>query len=148
MGFRRQSRLRRSGNSRWVEHLIALTLAPGTLLNALAQRQSGSPLIQVPCLITLVSGHSCPGCGMTRALTLLWSGRLHDAIVQNPLSPSTFALLWMLFCLQVCRLVIFRREISAAAKIHREDPGAIGTGRPGGLWQSSVWPSRCNSLRE
>src|SRR6202011_5872385 len=83
------------------EVLIPLALAPATFLNALAQRLFGIHLIQPPCLIRLVTGHRCPGCGLTRALTLLWQGRLHDAFALNRVSPFVFSLLLILFYLQV-----------------------------------------------
>jgi hypothetical protein len=96
--------------------LILLALAPATLLNALIQQYFGAPLIHLPCLITLLTGHPCPGCGLTRAMTLLWRGQLRDAVALNPLSPAVFSLLLVLFCLQVSRLVVFQRELLTTQK--------------------------------
>jgi hypothetical protein len=96
--------------------LIRLALAPVTLLNALIQQHFGAPLIHPPCLITLITGHPCLGCGLTRAMTLLWQGHLQGAFALNPLSPIVFSLLLVLFCLQVRRLVIFQRELLTTPK--------------------------------
>lgn len=48
------------------------------------------------CPIHRATGHSCPGCGMTRAFVLLWRGRLRQAVISNPASPFFFAtLVWL-----------------------------------------------------
>lgn len=50
------------------------------------------------CPIHRATGRSCPGCGMTRALVLLWRGRPRQAIKSNPASPFVFAaLLYLAF---------------------------------------------------
>jgi hypothetical protein len=101
--------LRNSG--RHIERLIVLGLAPATLINAIAQRFRGAPMLHIPCLITLVTGHRCPGCGLTRALTLLWCGEWRTATALNPLSPIVFSVLVVLFCLQVRSVLLSQREI-------------------------------------
>jgi len=100
------------GFGRRVEELAVLGLAPATLANALGQRFLGAPLLHLPCLITLATGHHCPGCGLTRALSSLWLGRWREAIALNSLSPAVFCLLIALFCLQVRRLLVSQREFS------------------------------------
>lgn len=48
------------------------------------------------CPIHRVTGHRCPGCGMTRAFVLLWRGRFRQALLSNPASPFLFAtLVWL-----------------------------------------------------
>ena len=107
---RRRMRLPWRNSGRLVEGFVLLVLAPGTLINAAAQHFSGAPLLRFPCLISLVTGHPCPGCGLTRALTLLWMGDWRNGVGLNPLSPLVFCLLIVLFCLQVRRLLVSQRE--------------------------------------
>jgi Protein of unknown function (DUF2752) len=64
----------------------------------------GKPLVALRrplpdlCPIHRATGHRCPGCGMTRALVLLWHGRPRQAIRSNPASPFVFAaLLYLAF---------------------------------------------------
>ena len=97
-------------SGRLVEGFVLLGLAPATLINAAAQRFGGGPLLRFPCLITLATGRHCPGCGLTRALTLLWRGEWRSAVALNPLSPIVFSLAIVLFCLQVRRLLVSQRE--------------------------------------
>jgi hypothetical protein len=85
-------------------------MAPATLLNALAQHRGGAAPLHLPCLITLAIGHHCPGCGLTRAITLLWLGDWRSAVALNPLSPIVFSLVIVLFCLQVRGLLLSQRE--------------------------------------
>jgi len=139
--------LRRS-LARHAEALIPLALAPATLLNAIAQQHFGAPLIHVPCLIALITGHPCPGCGLTRAFTLIWLGHLREAIALNPLSPIVFTLLLALFCLQLRKLVICQRELSTTSLRIGKTPGNTGIDLTGGLCQSSVLSSRCSLPRE
>ncbi len=134
--------------ARAVEAVIPLALAPATLLNAIAQPYSGAPLIHVPCLITLITGHACQGCGLTRALTLLWHGQLRQAVALNPLSPLVLLLLLALFCLQLGRLVISQRELSTTSFRIPGFPGNTGIDLTGGLCQSSALSSRCSLPRE
>jgi Protein of unknown function (DUF2752) len=91
--------------------LLLLALAPATLLNALWTLWFGEVAIHPPCLITLVTGHHCPGCGLTRAFTQLWLGHVHQAFVLNPLSPLVLSLLLVLFAQQLNRLVVYQREL-------------------------------------
>ena len=101
-------------SGRLVEGLVLLGLAPATLLNAVNQRFAGAPLLHLPCLIALVTGHHCLGCGLTRALTLLWLGDWRGAVGLNPLSPVVFLLLIVLFCLQLRGLLVSQREFLIA----------------------------------
>jgi len=99
-----------------VNAMIPLVLLPATLVDALTQRNFGVRILRVPCLISLVTGKWCPGCGLTRAICFLWQGHFRDAVALNPLSPLVFSLLFMLFCLQASKWVIFQREILTAIK--------------------------------
>lgn len=49
----------------------------------------------VLCPFRLVSGLPCPGCGMTRAFSLLWQGRVLESLSFHALAPLAFAV----FCL-------------------------------------------------
>jgi len=92
--------------------LLLLALAPATLLNGLSTLRSGHAMIHPPCLITLVTGHRCPGCGLTRALTQLWLGHFQQAIRLNHWSPLVLALLLVLFWQQLVKLVVYHRQLS------------------------------------
>jgi hypothetical protein len=79
-------------------------LASAALSLVSEQPARGKPLVAfrrpLPdlCPIHRVTGHKCPGCGMTRALVLLWRGRPRQAIRSNPASPFVFAaLLYLAF---------------------------------------------------
>ena len=96
--------------ARWPDSVLMLALAPATLLNALSTLRSGEALLHPPCLITLLTGHQCPGCGLTRALTHLWLGHFQKAMELNPLSPLALCLVLFLFAQQLGKLVIYQRE--------------------------------------
>jgi hypothetical protein len=79
-------------------------LASAALAVAGEQPAPGEPLVAfgrpLPdlCPIHRATGHRCPGCGMTRALVLLWRGRPRQAIRSNSASPFVFAaLLYLAF---------------------------------------------------
>ena len=91
--------------------LLLLTLAPATLLNAFSTLRFGHAIFNPPCLITLLTGHPCPGCGLTRAISQLWLGHFREAILLNPLSPLVLSLLLVLFAHQLGRLVVYQRKL-------------------------------------
>ena len=100
------------------EKLLRLGLAPLTAANTLA-RLAGMHIrpVAIPCLFTLVFHVHCPGCGMTRAFDLLWSGQFRQAIAMNMLSPVVFLLLWWIFYLQLSEFrghigLLFRRLLN------------------------------------
>ena len=97
-----------------LDSFLLLALAPATLLNALSTLRFGEALFHPPCLITLLIGQRCPGCGLTRAFTQLWLGHFQKAIEFNPLSPLVFAVMLLLFAKQLGMLVIYQKENSAA----------------------------------
>ena len=45
----------------------------------------------------MITGHSCPGCGLTRGVASLVRGRWHEAITMHPLAPVLVAEI-ALFC--------------------------------------------------
>jgi hypothetical protein len=48
------------------------------------------------CVMSLLSDHPCPGCGMLRALLRLGQWRFSDASALHPLSlPSAIAIVWI-----------------------------------------------------
>lgn len=51
-------------------------------------RNGGPPL----CPYSLLTGHSCPGCGLTRGIGALLRGRVDDAVTLHPLAPVVVAL--------------------------------------------------------
>ncbi len=64
---------------------------PGALAVGLAvwdpARNGGPP----SCPYALVTGHACPGCGLTRAVGALLRGRVHEALGWHPLAPLLVA---------------------------------------------------------
>lgn len=53
----------------------------------------------LPCIIRLITGYQCPGCGMTRAVAALVRGDFQTAFYENHLSVTLFpvVLLYLLF---------------------------------------------------
>ena len=72
-------------------------LVPGALAVGLAAwdpaRHGGPPL----CPYRAITGHSCPGCGLTRAVAALVRGRWNEAVSLHPLAPVLVAEI-MVFC--------------------------------------------------
>jgi hypothetical protein len=83
-----------------VDRIIKLTLAPLSGINALSHLMGYGPIIQMRCVFRTILNHSCPGCGMTRALELLWRCRFKSAVAMNPLSPIVFLTLWVIFFME------------------------------------------------
>jgi hypothetical protein len=50
-------------------------------------RNGGPPL----CPYRLVTGHTCPGCGLTRAIGALLRGRWNESVTLHPLAPVVLA---------------------------------------------------------
>jgi hypothetical protein len=63
----------------------------GVLIVALFHPPHGFPVRL--CAFHLVTGLDCPGCGMTRGLSLLWRGDLVAAMGQNLFAPAAFGYL-------------------------------------------------------
>jgi hypothetical protein len=55
-------------------------------------RVAGRPIPEL-CLIRRLSGHRCPGCGMTRAMAFLVRFRVVRAVKVNPLVVPLFMVL-------------------------------------------------------
>jgi len=53
----------------------------------------GGRKLPILCPIRRLTGHRCPGCGMTRGLVYLFRLRPLDAVRANPLSPLALGLL-------------------------------------------------------
>lgn len=66
--------------SRWVYWLGPFALA---LLLAWTPTDDGPTI----CPFALLTGHACPGCGMTRALAYLVRGDFDRALLYHPLAP-------------------------------------------------------------
>ena len=45
------------------------------------------------CPVRRLTGHRCPGCGMTRAMVYMFRLRIGKAMAANPLAPLAFGLL-------------------------------------------------------
>jgi len=108
------------------EKLMRLSLAPLTAANTLAHL-AGLHVrpVALPCLFTLIFHHHCPGCGMTRAFDLLWTGHFRQALAMNPLAPIVFVLLWWIFYLQLAE---FRGHIGLSFRrlIHHPESAEDG----------------------
>ncbi len=74
-------------------------------------RNGGPPL----CPYRLVTGHTCPGCGLTRAVGALLRGRWHEAVTLHPLAPVVVALVVAGCLAYVVRGDRFRRAAQSPA---------------------------------
>ncbi len=91
-----------SGSARPSSAAAAVLLASAGLSAASRRPGPDAPLevlgrpLPGACPIHRVTGHRCPGCGMSRAFVLIWRGRVRDAIRANLASPLVFATLaWL-----------------------------------------------------
>lgn len=66
-------------------------------------------LFGTSCLVASVFGLPCPGCGSTRAVRLLFQGRVADALRMHPLIFLTLTLLVLLPSLALARFVAKKR---------------------------------------
>ena len=82
---------------------IKLSLFPGTYLQSVLS-QTGQGL-STPCVYTLVTHHSCYGCGMMRSLNALWQGAWCTSWEMNKLGSFVWLLLATLFVQQVIKLI-------------------------------------------
>ncbi len=106
------------------EKLMRLGLAPLTAVNTLAHLAGlHARPVAVPCLFTLVFHRHCPGCGMTRAFDLLYTGHFQQALAMNKAVPIVFLLIWWIFYLQ---LTEFRGQIRLLFR--RNMPNSSGDG--------------------
>lgn len=79
-------------------------------------RNGGPPL----CPYSLVTGHSCPGCGLTRAIGALLRGRVHEAVTLHPLAPAVAALV-------IVGLLVGRRDPDRLRRVVQSPAGyALG----------------------
>jgi hypothetical protein len=69
------------------EPLLAIAIVLALLLDP--RRLERGPTL---CLVRRLSGHRCPGCGMSRSWTLAAHLRIASAFRAHPLGPPTFAL--------------------------------------------------------
>ncbi len=86
-----------------------LLLAPAAVLVAamLLPTAWRSP---VPlCLIAGLTGHNCPGCGMTRAFLLIGHGRFADAVAIHPAGIPAY-------------LIVAGMTVTGIARIFRNRP--------------------------
>lgn len=76
--------------------VAAAALAVLGIARALTPSPSGmgthEQLGMPPCTFLLLTGHGCPGCGMTTAFALMARGEVGAAFGANPLGPVLFAL--------------------------------------------------------
>lgn len=67
--------------------LFKIALFPATLLAAwfYAPHSTHGPTL---CLWKNLTGHACPGCGLTRAICSLVHGQFHEALAYNWTAPA------------------------------------------------------------
>ncbi len=64
-------------------HLVVPAALAGGLALWDPARHGGPPL----CPFRAITGHSCPGCGLTRSAGAFLRGRWHEALTLHPLGP-------------------------------------------------------------
>ena len=64
------------------------------------------------CILKILTGFPCPGCGMTRAVFLMLTGHFSESFAMHPLA-LPWILLGIYFC--ICRYILNRKPKGAAA---------------------------------
>lgn len=77
------------------------------------------------CLVRLLTGFDCPGCGMTRALVHLSHGRWSEALSFHPLVALVAPLLWALWAALVFE-VAARRDLLNRIPARRAETLMLG----------------------
>lgn len=60
------------------------------------------------CMIKNVTGYPCPSCGTTRAVRLLWNGKIAESILMNPFGILVFIIM-ILSPLWIAYDVVFKK---------------------------------------
>ncbi|MBQ4536207.1 MAG: DUF2752 domain-containing protein [Lachnospiraceae bacterium] len=63
-------------------------------------------LFHTVCPVAIMTGHPCPGCGLTRASILLFTGHPVEAFTMNP---SVFAWWFLILYLIICRYFLGKK---------------------------------------
>jgi hypothetical protein len=94
----------RAARTRWDRLVYALVAVGGGAVLALARlvEPAGAGfgthlrLGLPPCTFHLLTGHPCPGCGLTTSFCLMARGRAAEAFLANAMGPLLFALVALL----------------------------------------------------
>ncbi len=101
---------------RWFGHALVLAISAVVLVLAATMTPSDAAVtvfgweVPVVCGFRRLTGHPCPGCGLTRSFTYLAHGHLADAFRINALGPFVFAFVAAQVPLQARRLWLLRRR--------------------------------------
>jgi Protein of unknown function (DUF2752) len=79
--------------------LVACSVGFAYLIYSIHQSYSSNFTV---CMIKNITGFPCPSCGTTRAVSLIWQGKLVQSLAVNPLGIVVFILMivapiWILF---------------------------------------------------
>lgn len=85
-----------------------LLLAPAAVLLAAVLVPAGWESPVPLCLVKVLTGRACPGCGMTRAFLLIGHGRLGEATAMHPASIPAFLVVAGLAVTGIVRIVTDR----------------------------------------
>jgi len=96
---------------------ILIAAAAAAVLTPISYVESGPTI----CLFKLTTGHDCPGCGMTRAVSAALHGQFERAWRYNPRFVAVLPVLGWLWCRQVLREV---RGLRAARRRAAPSEGA------------------------
>ena len=55
----------------------------------------------IPCFITILTGHTCPGCGLSRSFSAMIRGQFAEAVQYNSNGPKIFLFFFIQFFLRL-----------------------------------------------
>jgi len=67
----------------------------------------------IPCFITIITGHSCPGCGLSRSFSAMIRGQFTEAAEYNSNGPKIF----LFFSVQFFLRLLINLGISKSSRL-------------------------------
>jgi len=68
----------------------------------------------IPCFVTVITGHTCPGCGLSRSFSAMIRGEFKEAMIYNINGPKIFLFFFSQFFLRI----LISLSISKISRLH------------------------------